>query len=481
MHVSAPPDHPPTLFALHFLGGSTREWTPLFARLSDRLRCIAIDLPGFGDAAGLPGYDVAAMAEHVLARIHAEAPGRWLLAGHSMGAKVALAVARRVEDGEGGLVEPSGLVLLAGSPPSPEPMPESKRQQMIAWIDGDTALRRAKAVDFIAANLGAPLPSDLMGQAVEDVLRAAPAAWKAWFSEGSRENWCGRIGVLRTPALIFAGSEDADLGRDAQTCLMAPHLAHVDIVTLAGAGHLLPMERPDALAMRIAAFAAAPPPKRMRSAPRIDPTYAALIASGNVNSRLRDALHERARPDDPAYEPTALDAVELAILRSATDRVLPQEGPGRIDIAARIDARLGAGTGDGWRFAALPPDPLAYRAALRTLDAAARTEHGTGFRALTDASRDTLLRKVEAGEAATGDGDGLLDAAAMTLWFEDLRGDTVRVAFAHPATLAAIGFSGIGAGGDGVPETGFAHVGLNEREAWEPVALMPGDLNEDAR
>lgn len=480
MHVPAPPGHPPTLFALHFLGGSAREWTPLFARLSGCLRCIAIDLPGFGDAAAVPGYDVAAMAEHVLARVRAEAPGHWFLAGHSMGAKVALAVARRIADGAGEVAEPSGLVLLAGSPPGPEPIPETKRAEMIAWIDADAATRRAKAAAFIQANLGAPLPPDLMDRAVEDVLRAAPAAWKAWFAEGSREDWCARIGVLRMPALIVAGSEDADLGIAAQTCLMAPHLAYATIVTLDGAGHLLPLERPDALAERIVAFAAAPVSEDP-SAPPIDPTYAALIASERVNSRLRDALHERARPDDPAYQPRAFDAVELAILRAATERVLPQDGPARIDIAARIDARLSAGTGDGWRFVDLPPDPLAYRAALRTLDAAARTTHGTGFRALAGKDQDALLREVEAGRCAGAGGDELLDGAGMKLWFEDLRSDAVRIAFAHPATLAAMGFSGIGAGGDGVPETGFAHVGLNERESWEPMPIGPVAINEDAR
>lgn len=480
MHDPVVPDHPPTLFALHFLGGSAREWSPLFARLSGRLRCIAIDLPGFGTAAAVPGYDVAAMADHVLARIRAEAPERWILAGHSMGAKVALAVARRVEDGRGEVEAPSGLVLLAGSPPSPEPMPEDKRREMIAWIDADAATRQAKAVGFIEANLGAPLPRDLMEQAVADVLRAAPAAWKAWFAEGSREDWCARIGVLRTPALIVAGSEDADLGIAAQTCLMAPHLAQATVASLDGAGHLLPMERPDDLAERIAAFAAAPMSEEP-SAPRIDPTYATLIASDRVNSRLRDALHQRAQPDDPAYQPTALDAVELAILRAAVDRVLPQDGFGRIDIAARIDARLGAGAGDGWRFADLPPDPLAYRAALRTLDATAWAEHAAGFRALGGDQQDALLRRIEAGDGTLGEADGLLDGARMKLWFEDLRGNAVRIAFAHPATLAAIGFSGIGAGGDGVPETGFAHVGLNEREAWEPVAVAPAAINEDAR
>ena len=80
------------------------------------------------------------------------------------------------------------------------------------------------------------------------MLRANPVAWKAWLEAGSREDWRDRIGVLRTPAVILSGSEDADLGPDAQARLMAPHLAESVHIEMAGAGHLLPLERPDEVA-----------------------------------------------------------------------------------------------------------------------------------------------------------------------------------------------------------------------------------------
>ena len=171
-----------------------------------------IDLPGFGEAAAVPGYDVAAMADHVAARIRAAAPARWLIAGHSMGAKVALAVARRAEDGEEGLSGLSGLVLLAGSPPSPEPMDAGRRAAMIDWIGADAATRRTEAESFIDANIGSALPPDLAAAAVADVLRAAPAAWRAWLTAGSREDWCDRVGILRTPALILSARRMAISG-----------------------------------------------------------------------------------------------------------------------------------------------------------------------------------------------------------------------------------------------------------------------------
>ncbi|KQT20110.1 thioesterase [Methylobacterium sp. Leaf399] len=458
-----PATPPPTLVCLHFLGGSAREWAPIAARLDGTVACLPLDLPGFGSAQDVPGFAVAEMADHVIARIRAQAPRRWMLAGHSMGAKVALAVARRAEDGEDGLAGLCGLVLLAGSPPSPEPMQEERRAAMIAWIGADAETRRREAQGFIAANVGAPLPEALAGQAVEDVLEASPAAWTAWLEGGAREDWCARIGVLATPALVVAGGQDADLGATAQACLMAPHLAHHRLVVLEGAGHLLPMERPEVLAALIEGEAFAPPPAPV--APAIPAEYRALIASPRVNGRLRAALDDRAAPDDPAYRPAVLDPVELAILRAVVDRVLPQKGSARIDIAARIDARLGRGEGDGWRFADLPPDSQAYRAAIRSLDGEACARAHLRFLALDGTAQDAILTTAAEGRL---DGTGL-DAAQMTLWFEDLRSDVVRTYLAHPAALARIGFGGIGAGGDTAP-AGFARVGVDGREPWEPAA-----------
>lgn len=464
MLISSSCSPPPAFVCLHFLGGSAREWVDVSDRLSGDARCLALDLPGFGDAADVADYGVAAMADAVIERIRAEELERWFLVGHSMSAKVALAVARRVEDGEAGLVGLAGLVLLAGSPPSPEPMEEERRQAMIAWVGTDPGTRHAEAQSFIANNVGAPLPPAMMQSAVADVLKAAPAAWTAWLETGSREDWCHRIGVLRTPALVVSGSEDADLGPTAQACLMAPHLAHHRLVVLEGAKHLLPMERPEAVAALLAGEAMGATPATP-TAPPIPDAYRALIASPRVNHRLREALAEHGRPDDPAYQPVALDAVELAILRAVVDRVLPQDGPARIDIAARIDARLTRCETDGWRFASLPPDRDAYRGALRSLDGEACARKHCRFLSLDGAAQDAILADTAEGEVA---GIGL-DAQQMALWFEDLRADVVQIALAHPATLARIGFSGIGAGGDRDPG-GFTQVGVDGREPWEPVA-----------
>jgi hypothetical protein len=145
-----------------------------------------------------------------------------------------------------------------------------------------------------------------------------------------------------------------------------------------------------------------------------------------------------------------------------------------LDLAARLDRRLATGAGDGWRFSALPPDANAYRAGLRTLDAGARAAVGKPFVVLDPESQDALLTLLQRGDLNVPDPlGGRLDADQMRFWFEDLRADAARLWLAHPAALARIGFSGIGAGGDrpaaiadGLP--GFREVGLDAPEPWEP-------------
>lgn len=458
MNVPTRPDDPSlTLFYLHFLGGSARSWDAVVARLSPTFRCVAIDLPGFGEAASAPpDHSVRAMVDHVAARVAAAAPDRWLMAGHSMGAKVATVLARRAEDGQVGLEGLVGLVLLAGSPPAPEPMEPAKRQEMLGWFDGPTAASHAEATRFIEQNVGAPLSPKATGPAVADVLRADQVAWRAWLDGGSLEDWVERVGVLRLPTLIVAGEADVALGPAAQYQLMAPHFAAPTLVSLAGTGHLLPMERPEAVARLIAAHAA-------RAATGLEQRYQALIDGERTSERTRAVLRARGRPDEPG-RPASLPDASFALLRAVAARVLPQPEPAAFDMAARLGAQLASGSGDGWRFAALPPDAEAYRLALNTLQAAALAEHGAAFVELDGDRQDALLRRADEGRLPPG----ALQPDAMALWFQDLRSELVKLYVAHPTTLARMGYSGVFYGGDGEPKSGFVALGIGAREAWEP-------------
>ncbi|KZE16007.1 MULTISPECIES: alpha/beta fold hydrolase [Sphingomonas] len=232
----------PTLIFLHALGMRARSWRLVRERLGD-VPSIALDLPGFGSAADRGGGDVAGMVAAVRPVV-ADA-GRCVLVGHSMGGKIATIVAAQ----EGPAV--AGVVLVAASPPAPEPIDEARRARMIEWF-ADGSISQEDAAAFVDANCAAPLPPVLREQAVADVRHARAAAWTGWLEHGSREDWRERVGRIGVPALIVAGAEDGDLGEAAQRRLNLPHYPDGRVEVVADAAHLIPYEQPDRLAALIA-------------------------------------------------------------------------------------------------------------------------------------------------------------------------------------------------------------------------------------
>ena len=208
----------------------------------------------------------------------------------------------------------------------------------------------------------------------------------------------------------------------------------------------------------------------LRPESELNTAYRALIESDRVSAGTRAVLLARTEPPDGADDASVFSIELRSVLRALLNRLLPVDA---IDLAARLEATLATGAGDGWRFAGLPPDAEAYRAGLATIDAIARSRYGAPFADLPATQQDDCLRFCAGGDAAWPSQASRLDASQMTQWIGELRSDAVRVYVAHPLTLARIGYGGIGLGGDQARLVGFEAIGLGQREQWEPVALSP--------
>ncbi len=240
-----PHDDAPTLVLLHFFGGSRREWKEAGDLLASKFRVISIDTPGFGEAAGVPGYSVAEMADTFAATLDELKLERFVLAGHSMTGKIAAVLAKR------GIPGLEKLVLLTPSPVGPEPVAPADRATMLAQAEPT----RADAEGYVRTNSSLPLRPEVFQRAVEDRLRANPAAWRAWMEHGTREDWGDRVGTLNLPTLVIAAEKDTSLGPEVQERLTMPHFSNARLEVVSGSGHLVPMEAPEKLAELLSVFA----------------------------------------------------------------------------------------------------------------------------------------------------------------------------------------------------------------------------------
>ncbi|MDO7900502.1 alpha/beta fold hydrolase [Pseudomonas sp. K1(2024)] len=235
---------PITLVLMHFLGGSHRTWGPTLPFLDREHACVALNTPGFGDAHGVSGYSVAEMADQVDASVRALGIERCVLVGHSMTGKVAVALASRRPD------YLQGLVLVAPSPPGPQPMSEADRDRQRRY-----QASRVEAEQFVDESSFHRLPDALREVAIADAQSVNLDAWRAWVDHGSREDWSDRIGELPYPTLLVCGADDAQVpDASAQQRTTLAHFPDSTLLTLPGAGHLMPLQTPRELAERMLEF-----------------------------------------------------------------------------------------------------------------------------------------------------------------------------------------------------------------------------------
>lgn len=190
---------------------------------------------------------IVAMAERALAA----ASGMLLPVGFSMGANVAIEMARREPERLAGLV----LIDFNAGPDFPERAALRPGQQ-IRVHDGELAnivTNELKPAYLAAANRAdgeTPLKKLLL-----DMAEALGPTVFCQQSEALRTRADGH-GVLASfsrPVLLLAGEEDALCPPDLHRATAAT-LAAATLILVPGAGHMLPLEQPAAMASAIAAW-----------------------------------------------------------------------------------------------------------------------------------------------------------------------------------------------------------------------------------
>jgi pimeloyl-ACP methyl ester carboxylesterase len=241
------------IVALSSLGVSRRSWATTGPALGRRHRCLAVDIPGHGGSEPVSHFlTIPDFAEAVAAVLEAEGIRDAVLVGNSMGATICTELAATRPDLVSHLVHVGSAVW------------ESEADRR-TWLhsrsglfcnpDGRPPEMAREFVEAIFGSYDADRHRMLREDQQSSGVRLGWAIW-ALYSYDTIE----ALHRVAQPVLAVFGENDPY--RDQTLPLLRRHLEHLDEVTVAGGGHLLPVDRGPELAQHIETWL------RATSAPR---------------------------------------------------------------------------------------------------------------------------------------------------------------------------------------------------------------------
>ena len=229
------------VLCVHHSGGNGSNFQPLLAKLEGRHSPLAFDFPGHNRSGSLDSLGsverMAAFTGALIDKLGLPAP---LLVGHSMGGSVALELALTRPDAV------SGLVLCGAAARYPESPELLERFRLIT----EGKARR----HFDPGAYSKQTPREVIGAGFADSLKTDPRAvypnllaLRAWQAES-------RLADVAAPTLVVVGDEEDDHMAE-QAELLATRIPNAQKRVIEQAGHMVPMEQPDALADAVDGFA----------------------------------------------------------------------------------------------------------------------------------------------------------------------------------------------------------------------------------
>lgn len=234
-----------SLVLLHGFGATHRAWDGVIERLQpERYNPLALDLPGHGSQQHAPPpITFEGCVEHVLEH----SPPRFVLAGYSMGGRLALHVALTAPE------RVMRLVLISTTAGIADPHERALRRRADRRLAGE--IERGTIEQFVsrwrAQAMFAQDPPAVDALARREMSRHAThgvAAALRGIGTGEMQPLWGRLGELGMPVTVLVGERDhrfRALARRLSDCLPAARLLVVP------GGHSLLLESPQAVAEAI--------------------------------------------------------------------------------------------------------------------------------------------------------------------------------------------------------------------------------------
>lgn len=232
-----PTEKAPALLLLHAAGGSRLEWPSALRRLPNAA-VYALDLPGHGRSDPPGRESIEAYTDVVLSFIGQMGLREVVVLGRSMGGAIAQVV---------GLRRPPaviGLVLVATG---------ARLRVMDAILEGVVDDFQATA-EMIVENVWAEgAPPALVEASRQRLQEVDPAVAHGDYVACNRFDVMGRLGEIALPALVINGTADRmtplKYGR-----YLAEEIPDARLAVVEGAGHMVTLEKPEAVAAAVRRF-----------------------------------------------------------------------------------------------------------------------------------------------------------------------------------------------------------------------------------
>jgi len=236
----------PTLVLLHGFTHSGASWDRVVAAVGERYRPLAPDIRGHGSASDREPVDI----EHVIDDVAAAAPSSFVLAGYSMGGRIALHAALALGD------RVQRLVLIGASPGLADASARAARREAdeqlaerIEHFDIEEFAREWARTPVLGG-----LAPEVLAEVHADRLRSTPAGLARALRSlgtGALPSLWDRLGELPMPVTLIAGERDEKFSQIAER--MSERLPASRVQLVSGAGHAVHLEAPERVAEIIAA------------------------------------------------------------------------------------------------------------------------------------------------------------------------------------------------------------------------------------